>query len=100
MKLILINFKTINFFIAFNLISILLLVQSLTLTNTSFNNLKFSQNGKTTQKFKFLFMYKLPTIKNESTHQLNILSYKNVLLSTAQIVYFISRSSGNAVKYL
>jgi hypothetical protein len=58
-----------------------------------------SQNKNlSTQKFKFLFMMKLNTIKEDSDHPLNQMSYKNILLSTSQVVYFVSSNSNNSVK--
>ncbi len=46
---------------------------------------------------KFLFMYKYPQVKNEKDHKLNVFTYKNVLLSNDQIVYFESTNEGDDV---
>jgi hypothetical protein len=51
----------------------------------------------TVQKFKFLFMLKWPSVRGDTKHPLNILSYKNVLLSTSQVVFFVSQSPLNSV---
>lgn len=66
-------------------------------TNANFSKLKMNQPFKTVQKYKFLFMLKWPSVKNEKTHPLNILSYKNVLLSTSQVVYFVSQNPASSV---
>ena len=69
-------------------------------TNLSKNklNLKVKQTLNITEKFKFYFLLKLPSVKNDLTHPLNILSYKNVLLSTSQMVFFLSQNPEGSVK--
>ncbi len=52
-----------------------------------------------TQKFKFMFMLKYQTVKNEKQSPLNVLSYKNVFLSTSQVVFFISSNPSISVSY-
>lgn len=39
---------------------------------------------------KLLFMYKYPLVKKENSHKLNVFTYKNVLFSNEQLVYFQS----------
>jgi hypothetical protein len=76
------------------------IIPSILLTTTALSSLskiKMGQTLNTTQKFKFLFMLKWPSVKNEKNNPLNILSYKNVLLSTSQIVYFVSSNPASSV---
>ena len=47
---------------------------------------------------KFLFMYKYPLLKDDPNHKLNIFTYKNVLLSEDQMVFFESTNEGDPVK--
>jgi hypothetical protein len=56
-----------------------------------------NEEPTTVQKFKFLFMLKWPSVRGDTKHPLNILSYKNVLLSTSQVVFFVSQSPLNSV---
>lgn len=46
---------------------------------------------------KFLFMYKYPLVQNEPNHKLNVFTYKNVLFSNDQIVYFASSNEADPV---
>lgn len=70
-----------------------------TLSNTLQKNSKLIFNDQllSVEKFKFLFMLKWPSVKNDMKHPLNFLSYKNVLLSTSQVVFFVSQSPLNSV---
>ncbi len=47
---------------------------------------------------KFLFMYKYPLVQNEPNHKLNVFTYKNVLFSPDQIVYFGSTNEADPVR--
>lgn len=70
---------------------------SLSITTNNSSKLKFNQPLSTVEKFKFLFMLKWPSVRNDKLHPLNVLSYKNVLLSTSQIVFFVSPNPSNSV---
>ena len=89
----------------------LLLIVSLVLINiipkillTESNSIKLKNNNKSKsslsqiQKYKFYFMLKLSSVKDDAKHPLNTFSYKNVLLSTSQVVYFVSSNPNNSVK--
>jgi len=90
----------------------LLLIVSLVLINIipkilsteSSNSIKLKNNNKSKsslsqiQKYKFYFMLKLSSVKDDAKHPLNTFSYKNVLLSTSQVVYFVSSNPNNSVK--
>jgi hypothetical protein len=57
---------------------------NLTLMNTSnISNLNL-------KKFKMLFRFTLPTVRSDMNHPLNSFNYKNVLMSTSQMVLFVS----------
>jgi hypothetical protein len=68
-------------------------VNSITITNS----IKVSQPGLMIKKYKFMFLLKWPSIRTDLSHPLNILTYKNVLLSHDQIVYFVSRNVNDPV---
>jgi hypothetical protein len=85
-------------FFAFN--SFISTIAKSLLSITSNSRLKVNQPFSTVEKFKFLFMFKLPSVKNDKDHPLNILSYKNVLLSTSQIVYFVSQNTLSSVRII
>ena len=42
-------------------------------------------------------MLKLQSLKDDEKHPLNTLTFKNVLLSTSQVVYFVSSNPNNSV---
>jgi hypothetical protein len=46
---------------------------------------------------KYLFMYKYPLVKNEPNHKLNSFTYKNILFSEDQVVYFESTNESDQV---
>ena len=73
----------------------------LVLLSESRNSIKLNNNSKSSissiQKFKFYFMLKLQSVKDDEKHPLNTFSYKNVLLSTSQVVYFVSSNPNNSV---
>ena len=74
---------------------------SLTESATSFTLNKKSKSALTQiQKYKFYFMLKLSSVKDDARHPLNTFSYKNVLLSTSQVVYFVSSNPNNSVNLL
>ena len=55
------------------------------------------KKGKT---YKFLFMYKYHGVENEPEHKLNIFTYKNILLSGDQIVFFESPNENDPVRII
>jgi hypothetical protein len=63
-------------------------------------SIKLTQQINTTQRNKFLFMLKWPTIKHIANHPLNVLSYKNVLLSNSQFVFFVSQNPLSSVSII
>ena len=68
-------------------------------STTNFSKLKMGQSLNTVEKFKFIFMLKWPSVRNIKNHPLNSLSYKNVLLSTSQVVFFVSRNPESSVSF-
>ncbi len=72
------------------LILFALIVLSFSFNLTLNNKLKIQRPLNTVERFKFLFMMKLPSVKNQATHPLNVLNYKNILFSTSQLVFFVS----------
>ena len=68
------------------------------MASSNVSKLKMNQQYKSVQKYKFLFRLKWPSVKNEKNHPLNVLTYKNVLLSTSQVVYFVSQNPASPVK--
>ena len=46
---------------------------------------------------KYLFMYRYPLVKNEPNHKLNSFTYKNVLFSEDQVVYYESTNESDQV---
>lgn len=48
--------------------------------------------------YKFLFMYKYHGVENEPDHKLNRFTYKNILLSGDQVVFFESPNENDPVK--
>ena len=85
--------------ISFLLLILLLSTNILCLVSRSALRMKnmAKSKGTSVQKFKFLFMMKLNTIKEDLDHPLNHISYKNILLSTSQVVYFVSSNPANSV---
>ncbi len=79
------------------------LIPKILLTESS-NSIKLNKKTKSSlsqiQKFKFYFMLKLSSVKEDARHPLNTFSYKNVLLSTSQVVYFVSSNPNNSVRLL
>lgn len=55
---------------------------------------------KKVKTYKFLFMYRYHGVENEPDHKLNIFTYKNILLSGDQIVFFESPNENDPVNYL
>lgn len=53
---------------------------------------------KKVKSYKFLFMYRYHGVENEPDHKLNIFTYKNILLSGDQIVFFESPNENDPVK--
>jgi hypothetical protein len=49
---------------------------------------------------KYLFMYKYSLVQNEPTHKLNVFTYKNVLFSNDEIVYFGSTNEADPVRLI
>jgi hypothetical protein len=70
---------------------------SLSITTSNNSKLRVNQPLSSVEKFKFLFLLKWPSVRNDKSHPLNVLSYKNVLLSTSQIVYFVSPNPSSSV---
>jgi hypothetical protein len=58
---------------------------------------KYFETAGDAKSFKFLFMYKYPMVQNEPNHKLNLFSYKNVLFSKDQVVYFESTNESEPV---
>ena len=52
------------------------------------------------KSFKFLFMYKYPMVANDPAHKLNLFTYKNVLFSNDQLVYFESTNESEPVNII
>lgn len=81
------------FLLAINFIQFFFCIESrnsITLSNRkSFNT--------QVQKYKFYFMLKLQSTRDDARHPLNTFSYKNVLLSTSQVVFFVSSNPNNSV---
>ncbi len=57
-------------------------------------------NSNSNKSYKFLFMYKYNGVKNEPEHKLNLFTYKNILLSNDQLVFFESPNQNDPVKIL
>jgi hypothetical protein len=55
-------------------------------------------DAKNIKSLKFLFMYKYHGVENEPHHKLNLFTYKNILLSLDQIVFFESPNENDPVK--
>jgi len=84
------------------IISLLIIINLLpkVLLNESSNAIKLNKSKSAIsqiQKYKFYFMLKLSSIKDDTKHPLNHFNYKNVLLSTSQVVYFVSSNPNNSV---
>lgn len=77
------------------LINIKIFCLSFLILSSLFLNIESSQPGKEAKKF--LFMYKYPNVKNEKENKLNIFTYKNVLLTNEEIVYFESLNEADPV---
>lgn len=92
MKFAFIEIKKIKIFLPL----ILLLIS--TISSGHISKLKLKGSLNTVEKFKFLFMLKWPSVRNDKSNPLNVLTYKNVLLSTSQVVYFASSNSLSAVR--
>lgn len=56
-----------------------------------------NSDPKKIKSYKFLFMYKYHGVENEPDHKLNIFTYKNILLSGDQIVFFESPNENDPV---
>ena len=56
------------------------------------------EDPKNVKSVKFLFMYKYKGVENEPDHKLNIFTYKNILLSGDQIVFFESPNENDPVR--
>ena len=54
-------------------------------------------NSTSIKSYKFLFMYKYHGVQNEPEHKLNLFTYKNILLSNDQIVFFESPNENDPV---
>lgn len=54
-------------------------------------------NSTSIKSYKFLFMYKYHGVQNEADHKLNLFTYKNILLSNDQIVFFESPNENDPV---
>ncbi len=57
-------------------------------------------NSTSIKSYKFLFMYKYHGVQNEPEHKLNLFTYKNILLSNDQIVFFESPNENDPVSIL
>lgn len=57
-----------------------------------------ADDPKKVKTYKFLFMYKYHGVENEPEHKLNIFTYKNILLSGDQVVFFESPNENDPVK--
>jgi hypothetical protein len=55
---------------------------------------------KKLKSVKFLFMYKYHAVENEPLHKLNLFTYKNMLLSLDQVVFFESPNENDPVKLI
>ena len=55
---------------------------------------------KKAKSYKFLFMYKYHGVMNEPQHKLNIFTYKNILLTGDQMVFFESPNENDPVKII
>ena len=80
--------KHIKFIILITLISI----------NTITSNLIDTKKEEPANAKKFLFMYKYPLLKDDPNHKLNIFTFKNVLFSNDEVVFFESLNEGVPVK--
>lgn len=56
-------------------------------------------NSTSIKSYKFLFMYKYHGVQNEPEHKLNLFTYKNILLSNDQIVFFESPNENDPVNF-
>ena len=54
-------------------------------------------NFKGDNIYKILFMYKKPDLFFDQSNQLNVFSYKNLVLSTYEAVFFVSEHQNQAV---
>jgi len=54
-------------------------------------------NSTSIKSYKFLFMYKYHGVQNEPEHKLNLFTYKNILLSNDQLVFFESPNESDPV---
>jgi hypothetical protein len=72
----------------FSLKIIILIIFSL----CTITSIKIASNGINNEisVHKFLFMYKYPEVKGDTTHKLNIMSYKSLILSNDEISVFES----------
>ena len=52
----------------------------------------------TLKALKYLFMYRYPLLKNNKNHKLNSFTYKNVLFTDDQIVYFESTNESDPAR--
>lgn len=57
-------------------------------------------NSTSIKSYKFLFMYKYHGVQNEPDHKLNLFTYKNILLSNDQIVFFESPNENDPVSFI
>lgn len=57
-------------------------------------------NSTSIKSYKFLFMYKYHGVQNEPDHKLNLFTYKNILLSNDQIVFFESPNENDPVSQI
>jgi len=57
-------------------------------------------NSTSIKSYKFLFMYKYHGVQNEPEHKLNLFTYKNILLSNDQLVFFESPNENDPVSKL
>lgn len=54
--------------------------------------------GDEKKAYKVYFMYKYPHVQHDPNHKLNIFTFKNLLLSNEQMVFFESPNEGFPVK--
>jgi hypothetical protein len=84
------------------LISLLVILSSLLLV------VKAEQDGEPSppvldaslKASKYLFMYKYSLVQNEPEHKLNVFTYKNILFSQEEIVYFGSTNEADPVRII
>lgn len=98
MKFFTIKIQDIKILIIYSLLIINLISKAL--LSESSNSIKLNKSKSTNtqiQKYKFYFFLKLASIKDDDKHPLNNFNYKNVLLSTSQVVYFVSSNPNNSV---